>query len=291
MAKLPYMQFYPADWIQDTQTLTLQAQGAWITVLCQLWVSDTPGVKTWNRREFTTLLRLSYDEEVEQIVADLSRVAEVSLADKGGNEVELFENCVWITIKSRRIVRDREAISSRNTSHKRYNDKRTTRKRHANDTETTHRIQKSESEVRIQKSESEEEKKEERKKKSCGQVKTLPAVPKSAETWQAYSEAYQGRYGVEPVRNQKTNALLCTLVERLGSSDAPAVAAFYLTHNGPMYVRCRHPPNLLVQDAEGLWTQWKTGQKATTSEVRQAELKDDSREQVKRVEAMLARGL
>lgn len=132
---------------------------------------------------------------------------------------------------------------------------------------------------------------EEEKKKSCGQVKTLPAVPKSVATWESYSEAYRVRYGVDPIRNQKTNALLCTLVERLGAADAPAVAAFYLTHNGPMYVRCRHPPNLLVQDAEGLWTQWKTGQKVTTSEVRQAELKDDAREQVKRVEAMLARGL
>ncbi len=132
---------------------------------------------------------------------------------------------------------------------------------------------------------------EEEKKKSCGKVKTLPAPAKSTDTWEAYAKAYEQRYQVEPKRNERTSSLLCRLVDRLGASDAPSVAAFYLTHNGPMYVRCRHPPNLLVQDAEGLWTQWKTGQKVTTSEVRQAELKDDAREQVKRVEAILARGL
>lgn len=131
---------------------------------------------------------------------------------------------------------------------------------------------------------------EEEKKKSCGKVKTLPAPAKSSATWEAYKNAYEKRYKIEPKRNERTSSLLCMLVDRLGVLDAPAVAEFYLTHNGPLYVRCRHPPNLLVQDAEGLYTQWKTGQKATTSEIRQAELKDDARDQVKRVEAMLTKG-
>ena len=81
------------------------------------------------------------------------------------------------------------------------------------------------------------------------------------------------------------------LIEKLGAAEAPHVAAFYLTHNDPFYVKKRHPPNLLVLDATGLRTQWATGVKATSSEVRQAEMKDDSREQVKRVEAILARGM
>lgn len=132
--------------------------------------------------------------------------------------------------------------------------------------------------------------KEEEKIKSCDEGKPV-ATPKSAETWEVYSKAYLARYGVSPVRNKKTNALLCQLVDRLGVHDAPAVAEFYLSHNSSLYVRCRHPPNLLVMDAEGLWTQWATGVKATISELRQAEMKDDAKEQVKRVEAMLARGL
>lgn len=135
-----------------------------------------------------------------------------------------------------------------------------------------------------------EEKKEE-EIKTCGQVKILPAPAKSAATWGAYANAYRCRYGVEPPRNKRTNALLCQVVDRLGTNEAPSVAEFYLSHNSPLYVRGRHPPDLLVRDCEGLRTQWATGNKATSSEVRQAESRDDASEQVKRVEAMLAKGL
>jgi uncharacterized protein YdaU (DUF1376 family) len=144
MAKLPFMQFYPADWIQDTQVLTSAAKGAWIDILCQLWVSDTAGSRTWNRKEFTTLLRLTYDEEIEEMVADLSRVGDVTLTDRDDNEVETFHDCTWISIKSRRIIRDRESLTSRKESHKKYNDKRAIRKRQVNDSKTTPIYQKSE---------------------------------------------------------------------------------------------------------------------------------------------------
>ncbi|MGL4296232.1 MAG: hypothetical protein ACRCTG_10990 [Aestuariivirga sp.] len=126
---------------------------------------------------------------------------------------------------------------------------------------------------------------DQREVKSGGQVRTLPAVPKSAATWEAYAGAYRRRYGVEPVRNSKTNAQLCQLVDRLGAQEAPEVAAFYVTHNKPLYVSARHPANLLVQDAEGLRTQWATGVKATTRETQSAEQKDNMREQYKRVMA------
>lgn len=172
MAKLPYMQFYPADWILDTQVLNLEAKGAWIDILCQLWISETPGVHTWNMREFTTLLRLNYDEEIEQMVSDLSRVAEVTLTDDDDQEVKNAVDCTWITVKSRRIVRDWESIRARKETHKKYNDKRTTQKRQHNDMKTTPRSQKSE--VRNQKSE--EELREEKKRKT-------PLRATDDETW------------------------------------------------------------------------------------------------------------
>jgi hypothetical protein len=111
------------------------------------------------------------------------------------------------------------------------------------------------------------------------------------ETWKAYSEAYRGRYHVEPVRNQQTNSHLKNLVKRIGGDEAPALAAFFLTHNDPFYVKARHPTSLLLRDCEGLRTQWATGTKATTGEARNIEKQDDAREQVKRVEAMLKGGL
>lgn len=140
-------------------------------------------------------------------------------------------------------------------------------------------------------SEPNQEEKNKKEIKTCGQVKILPAPAKSGAVWGAYASAYRVRYGVEPPRNSRTNALLCQVIYRLGAKEAPLVAEFYLSHNSPLYVRGRHPPDLLVRDCEGLRTQWATGTKVTSSEVRQADLQDDAAEQVKRVEAMLARGL
>ena len=98
------------------------------------------------------------------------------------------------------------------------------------------------------------------KNKSSGEVRTSPRAPaKSAEVWGAYAGAYRRRYGIDPVRNKKTNVHLCQLVDRLGADEAPPVAAFYLALDQPFYVSRRHPVNLLVQDAEGLRTQWVTG--------------------------------
>lgn len=93
-------------------------------------------------------------------------------------------------------------------------------------------------------------------RKRGGRTATLPL---SQPTWNAYSEAYEKRHGVAPVRNKKTNALLCQLVERLGAAEAPLVAEFYLRVDTPLYVTARHPPNLLLRDCESLRTQWKAG--------------------------------
>ena len=43
MSKLPFLQFYPADWLRDTRPLSLAAKGAWIDLLCTLHHSPTRG--------------------------------------------------------------------------------------------------------------------------------------------------------------------------------------------------------------------------------------------------------
>lgn len=106
-------------------------------------------------------------------------------------------------------------------------------------------------------------------------------------TWERYAQAYDQRYHVAPVRNRTVNSHLKHFVERLGEGDAPAVAAFYLTHNKPLYVSARHPTNLLLRDAEGLRTEWATGVKTTSGEAKNAEAQDDAREQIKRVRAKM----
>lgn len=112
----------------------------------------------------------------------------------------------------------------------------------------------------------------------------------SVETWAAYAGAYRDRYGVDPVRNRTVNSHLVQVVERLGRADAPSVARFYVSLNSPVYVLSRHATNLLVRDCEGIRTQWATGVRATSGEVRDAVLRDEVVEQVRRVEALMARG-
>jgi len=89
--------------------------------------------------------------------------------------------------------------------------------------------------------------------------------------WVAYSDAYRARYQVEPVRNRQVNAQLAQLVSRLGIEAAPAVAAFYVAHDFQLYVRNKHPVNLLLRDAEGLHTEWLRGITVTSAEAAQAD--------------------
>jgi hypothetical protein len=90
-------------------------------------------------------------------------------------------------------------------------------------------------------------------------------------TWTYYSVAYEKRYGVAPVRNAKVNSVLKQLVARLGADEAPAVAAFYVTHQGALYVRGKHPVELLLRDAEGLRTEWATGRTVTHTQATQSD--------------------
>ena len=95
--------------------------------------------------------------------------------------------------------------------------------------------------------------------------------PKTASTWDAYSEAYQQRYGQTPVRNATVNAQLAQVVKRLGVDEAPKVAAFYVTSSRGLYASAKHAVNLLLRDCEGLRTEWANGRAGTDTEARQAD--------------------
>jgi hypothetical protein len=90
---------------------------------------------------------------------------------------------------------------------------------------------------------------------------------KTAATRTAYCETYRHRYGTDPVMNAKVNAQLARLVDRLGADEAPAVARFYVEHNGDFYVRTTHSVDALLKDCEALRTQWVTGMGPPSSEL------------------------
>lgn len=100
----------------------------------------------------------------------------------------------------------------------------------------------------------------------------------AAESWQAYNEAFQARYQVEPTRNATVNAQLAHLVGRIGKADAPHVIRFYLTQQKQWYVSQRHSVAALVKDAEGLHASWKIGSGPTVTQARLADRNQSNRD-------------
>lgn len=100
--------------------------------------------------------------------------------------------------------------------------------------------------------------------------------PITAETWNAYSEAYFLRYGAEPVRNATVSGQLAAFIKRIGKSESPHVARFYVHHNNQFYVQKMHTVGLLLADAEKLRTEWATQRQMTGTQARQIDKKQSN---------------
>ena len=137
MSKLPFMQFYPGDWIQDTQRISLSARGAWITLLCQMWIAPCRGVVDMTLKELKILTGLQSDEEIEDIVVELDNVADIEEQETGG----VVGN---YRFTSRRMIRDEAKRKQLLEADKRYNVKRTSNERQENVDKTSKIYQKSE---------------------------------------------------------------------------------------------------------------------------------------------------
>jgi uncharacterized protein YdaU (DUF1376 family) len=89
--------------------------------------------------------------------------------------------------------------------------------------------------------------------------------------WDAYSIAYEARYGVPPVYNAKVFGMLAQFVKRLPVEVAPQVAASYLGNNAFTYTRCGHGVGMMLQDAEKLHTEYMTGRRITDEAARKTD--------------------
>lgn len=115
-------------------------------------------------------------------------------------------------------------------------------------------------------------------------------TPKSAETWEAYKQAFKIRWQVEPARNRSVNAMLCKLVDNLGADIAPDVAAYYLKMDDQLYVRASHPVNLLIRDYQNVYVQWQNQTNLTSIDVRQVEQQTSALNAHSKVKGMIERG-
>lgn len=96
MPKLPFMQFYPGDWLIDTRRLSLEAKGAWIELIVVLWNSETRGVLKTKLSELRSLFGI----KTSRIRILLEELKEQKICD-----IEEAENGE-LTIRSRRILRE-----------------------------------------------------------------------------------------------------------------------------------------------------------------------------------------
>lgn len=92
----------------------------------------------------------------------------------------------------------------------------------------------------------------------------------NSESWNAYANAYDARYGTLPVRNARTNSLILQITQKIGK-DTPAVLAFYVSHGNAYYVQRGHSLQVASGDAEKLRMEWFTGRKVTTRDARKIE--------------------
>ena len=94
------------------------------------------------------------------------------------------------------------------------------------------------------------------------------ATEKNRTVFEAYKQAYQLRYKVEPIKNAKTNSAISQLVKRVGPEEAILLVQFFLTHNKQYYLQTMHDISACLKDAEGLRTQRLRGRTILDKDVR-----------------------
>ncbi len=103
MAELPYMQFFPADYLRDTEILSLSAQGGWMRMLCSMWHPSRRGVLSLRLQAMARLLHAS--EQTTRSMID-------EIEDCGVAQVGWSADGERVTVTCRRIVRDWESASN-----------------------------------------------------------------------------------------------------------------------------------------------------------------------------------
>lgn len=113
MANLPYFQFYPGDWVQDTAALSLAAKGAWTDILCALWRSQTRGSLTLPALGWARVIRASVDQ-AEQVINELVSMKTCDSVTQPNGE---------ITIINRRQVREEKERNSNTERQRKYRER------------------------------------------------------------------------------------------------------------------------------------------------------------------------
>lgn len=100
-----------------------------------------------------------------------------------------------------------------------------------------------------------------------------PVVPREngAPIFEAYREAYERRYRVEPIRNAKVNSICSQIVKQVGVHEGKAVMHFYLQQNVAWYIQKGHAIEYALKDLQALRTNMLNNKSMSSREAQQAD--------------------
>jgi len=77
--------------------------------------------------------------------------------------------------------------------------------------------------------------------------------------FEAYSNAYRKRHGIEPTRGHRGNSICKDLASRVSAEEAAGIAAYYVTSGARLYEAAKHPLTLLARDFDKFRAKYLTG--------------------------------
>jgi len=224
MSKLPYMQFYPGDWIQDTRALSLAAKGTWIDLLCAMWRSQNRGTLTLPIVGYSRLI----GADAEQAQRAIKELTDMQICD---TRTECNGD---VTLICRRMIKDereRDLTRLRVQNHRNADVTQAalpdvTRKKRSCNASVTPYI----SEVRSQKSETEETPKPPSAANAAGSAVSEFNQKQFAELWSIKFKAVHGVcYVFQPKDFPAVKTLLLIPDESPGSLTSMAEKAWRLS--------------------------------------------------------------
>lgn len=115
-----------------------------------------------------------------------------------------------------------------------------------------------------------------------GESKGLEVEKPGVKVWNVYKKAFSNRYGVEPVRNAKVNAICAKFGQSLPLEEVEGVVEFYLSHNNYFYVSNAHPLEIMLKDIQKIRMEWFTNRKITKTYVQSVESRDEVEDRAER---------
>lgn len=109
MNKLPWLKFFPDDWITGTREMSAQEKAAWIDLLAFMWKSDNRGSVSGSWEGIARMLGLPW-LDCEIIIMGMFRKNYLNLTDANG----------IITLSSRRMKREENTRESNRSRQKEF---------------------------------------------------------------------------------------------------------------------------------------------------------------------------